>query len=382
MPPRLPQQTSCRYDFGTYAPEVLKSFLQRDNVQLPIEMFGGGSTLSMTALAAFVLLPLGNSLYAATMVFALASYVSQVLIFHALRPEFAAGEQRYVLIGATLLPSAVFWSCAVLKEPGVMAALGPTMLGLRWFSEGHRRPLAVGLVLPAALVMAMLKPYVLMALSVSAAVFYLRRRFAQGSRGQLRPITVIVAFAVGYGGLVLGNRYFSKASDADESAAALVARQRRVSLRSQGGSNYNLEGSSAADDPEERSFVQELALAPLALFTALFRPLLFEARNAVQLANALEATALLLIALQLLRRLGVRGLAAEVSRSPTLVFCLVFTLALGVGTGLATSNLGTLSRYRAPMMPFFFTMLLVLRSRAAVRRARASGLVARAPTQA
>jgi hypothetical protein len=45
-----------------------------------------------------------------------------------------------------------------------------------------------------------------------------------------------------------------------------------------------------------------------------------------------------------------------------MMFCATFTLALALGTGLATTNLGTLSRYRAPMMPFFFTLLLVLRA--------------------
>jgi hypothetical protein len=54
-------------------------------------------------------------------------------------------------------------------------------------------------------------------------------------------------------------------------------------------------------------------------------------------------------------------------RTPLLVFSLVFVLVFGVGIGLAAMNLGSLSRYRAPLMPFYVTLLLVLRER--VRRA-------------
>ena len=53
-----------------------------------------------------------------------------------------------------------------------------------------------------------------------------------------------------------------------------------------------------------------------------------------------------------------------------MLFCAVFTLALALGTGLASTNMGTLSRYRAPMMPFFFVLLMVLRfEKEATRRA-------------
>lgn len=56
-----------------------------------------------------------------------------------------------------------------------------------------------------------------------------------------------------------------------------------------------------------------------------------------------------------------RPLVRRVTANPALMFSIVFVLVLGLGTGLSTANLGTLSRYRAPMMPFFLLLLLVLR---------------------
>jgi hypothetical protein len=49
----------------------------------------------------------------------------------------------------------------------------------------------------------------------------------------------------------------------------------------------------------------------------------------------------------------------RLSSSPLLMFCLVFSLTMGVGVGLATTNLGTLSRYRMPLVPFFAALVLI-----------------------
>ena len=140
-----------------------------------------------------------------------------------------------------------------------------------------------------------------------------------------------------------------------------MAYQRRVALEVEGDSNFSLEGALGRDSTENTSALAQLALAPLALGTALYRPFLFEARKAMQALNALETTWVLIVTIQVLRRYGLARSVARILASPGLMFCFVFTLILAVGTGLASSNLGALSRYRAPMMPFFAVLLLILR---------------------
>jgi hypothetical protein len=38
----------------------------------------------------------------------------------------------------------------------------------------------------------------------------------------------------------------------------------------------------------------------------------------------------------------------------------LFVVGLGIGVGLTTTNLGTLSRYRMPLVPFFGLLLMAL----------------------
>ena len=366
----VPMADAMRSDFGTFFPAAIQGLFRAEEFSAPIEfMPGGGSTQSMSAISIILLFLVGNSLYAAVLALSVSSYVSKVLVYRAIADDFDPALRPYVLIGATMLPTAAFWSCGLLKEPVVMSMIGPAVLGLRWFARGYRRGAAVAMVAGSAVIISVIKPYVLMALSIAAALFYFWSRLFSSDSATLKPFALITAVALGTGGFVLGNRFFVKADN--ESATASFAKQRQSGVGIEGGSNFSIEGGPAeGEEVVDRGVAGELLLAPFALFTALFRPMIFEARNAVQLANALEATVLLVLFLQILRERGLGGLFRAIRSSPTLLFCAVFTLALALGTGLASTNMGTLSRYRAPMMPFFFILLMVLRfEKEALRRA-------------
>ena len=75
--------------------------------------------------------------------------------------------------------------------------------------------------------------------------------------------------------------------------------------------------------------------------------------------------ALLFISILFTRNL--RSVRRQIAADPFLVFCLVFVIAFGIAVGLASTNLGTLSRYRSPILPFFVVALIVLRKPLAAR---------------
>ena len=119
------------------------------------------------------------------------------------------------------------------------------------------------------------------------------------------------------------------------------------------------------------SLMGQLAYAPAALLFALFRPTLFEVRNLLILANSVETTLLTLLFLRLILTRNVGDVRRQMTEDPFLVFCVVFVVAFGTAVGLASTNVGTLSRYRAPLLPFFVALLLVL-LRPIGRRSQAS----------
>jgi hypothetical protein len=64
-----------------------------------------------------------------------------------------------------------------------------------------------------------------------------------------------------------------------------------------------------------------------------------------------------------LYRAGLRETLSQLVTRPFLGFCAVFVLLFGTGVGLATTNLGTLVRYRMPLIPFFAVLLVTLLQR-------------------
>ncbi|MBL8919465.1 MAG: hypothetical protein JNJ54_11425 [Myxococcaceae bacterium] len=367
----VPVAEALRYDFEAMSPEVVSLLLQREH-RLPFEVLDGSSTGSMQAVAIILSFLLGNSLFASAALIGIFSYVSKVLAFRALKRHTSPPYHRHLGLALLLSPSGVVWTSVLLKESVVMVFMGPFLLAVIWLVEGRRLALALTLAAASGAAISLFKPYVLMALVAGAASWILvARGLRDGRRLTIRPLYLGLAAAIAVGGFAGATAFFPKLTL--DSVGDSMAYQRRVAGEVEGGSNFSLEGPGVDRDTEKgRSLSEQLALAPLALVTALFRPFIFEARKAMQLLNALEMTWLLVLFVQALRTSGVAASISRVLASPVLSFCVVFTLVLALGTGLSTANLGALSRYRAPMMPFFLFLLLALRQRATVTEPPAS----------
>jgi hypothetical protein len=82
--------------------------------------------------------------------------------------------------------------------------------------------------------------------------------------------------------------------------------------------------------------------------------------NIPALVNAVETTVLTVLFARILLTRNLGNVRRQIADNPLLVFCVVFVVAFGIAVGLASSNMGTLSRYRSPLLPFFVVLLLTL----------------------
>lgn len=353
----VPIAEALRQDFGDLFPLTVDVFFHRES-RLPFDLIGGGSTGTMSMVAVWLLFLLGDSFTAASLLIAVLSYASKVLIYRTLRREFDKEHHPTVLLASLLVPSAVFWTSGLLKEPVVMVCLGPLFLVVRWVLEGRRLGLAAVLSLAAGGSMWLLKAYVLVSFAAAAGLWIVSQRVLK-QRGNIvvKPLYLFMGLALSIGAFTAADRFLPKSEG--QTITDAMASQRRVSEREVGGSNYYLGGRG--EQETELSMGSQLALTPLALVTALFRPFFFEVKNAIQAASALETTWILVLFLQVLRRQRWSELMPRILNSPTLLFCFAFSMVMALGTGLSTANFGTLSRYRAPMMPFVVLLFLMLR---------------------
>jgi hypothetical protein len=136
------------------------------------------------------------------------------------------------------------------------------------------------------------------------------------------------------------------------------ARYRSISA---GSTVLGLEEFDAARD---RSMTGLVLLWPGALAFTLFRPVLWEGLTSpVVLAAALENTVLLVWTIAVVATSFTRLRALpKVLFAPWFVTCVLFVAVFGLVVGVSSPNLGTVSRYRLPIIPFYIAALVILES--------------------
>ncbi len=331
-------------------PEVT-ALLLRNTPKLPLLVLGAGTgTGTMSALAAWTFYLLGPSKYAACVAFALLSLWGKIGIYRVFRANVDPAFRWPMAIAALFVPSFVFWSSGLIKEAVVVAGFGWSFYGLHlWIREG--RPVPGGALLMAgAALMLLIKPYILFPFVLAASSWYYWARSLKRGRVRIRPAHFALAAVLGVGGVVLLGRYFPEYAIDNFTAQTSHLQQ----LGRRGGSAFGLGGEIPG------TLVGQFAYAPAALFTSLFRPLIFEVHNIPALVNAVETTVLIVLFARILFTRNLGKVRRQIAENPLLVFCVVFVMAFGIAVGLASSNLGTLSRYRSPLLPFFVVLLFVL----------------------
>jgi hypothetical protein len=345
-----------RRDPLRWAPEVLLLILQFE-ADIPMRLYTqeGSSTTSLIGMTAFMMVLNGSAEYGTGMFFALLAFSGKLMMYAAVRHHFSDVYRTRYLVALLLVPSAVFWTSGVVKEAVAIAGMGWMIWGFhRWIVDNKRLSAAIWIFV-GGMVVSVAKAYILFPMAIGAGVWWFWHRSIATSGSvaiATKPVYLIGASIVAVGGLLgLGELFPQYSIDA---LGEETAQMQAAGEGAGGGSYYGI------GNPEETSLMGQLAFSPVALTASLFRPFLFEAHNAVAIINGLEMSVVLLLWIQILRVRGFRQCWQLLRSSPILVFCVVFTLLFGLGVGLSTTNLGTLSRYRVPMMPLYILVLTML----------------------
>ena len=345
-----------RRDPGRWTPEVIRLILQMD-AEIPTRLYSqeGSSTTSLIGLTALLMVINRGSEFGTAIFFSLLAFSGQMAMYAAFRNHFGGRYRIRLLIALLLVPSVVFWTSGVVKEAVAIAGMGWIVLGLHQWIVDRRRISGLIWVLVGAVVVSFSKAYVLFPLAVAGGVWWFWHH-SLSSTGSVaiakKPIYMLGASLVAVVGVLGLGELFPQYSI--ETLGEEAAQMQQAGAGAGGGSYYGI------GNPDETSLVGQLAFAPMALTAVFFRPFIFEAHNLVALINGLEMTVILWMWLRILRRHGARRSWHIIRQSPALVFCVVFAVLCALGVGLATTNLGTLSRYRVPMMPMYILVLVML----------------------
>lgn len=315
--------------------------------------------LLVSRISSLISIPCFNSYLVTCMAFGFLSYLAIFKLF-TLFCRFYPTRIEGLSFSFLKTPSFIFWGSSVNKDTICVAMLCVLFYSFyKLFIEFKLYPKYVLALTISTYLIFSIKSYIVVAtipgLLMFALVNYQNKVFTGGMRNLFAPIMIVVAavtFFLLYQSLSQTFTEFSEESLA-EKAEGFKSDHLNIQDKA-GGSGYSL------GDDMEYTPSAILRKSPLALVISLFGPFPWQVRNIVMLLSSIESTYLFYLFLMVLFRTKGIAILRNAGTDPVLLFCLSFTVILGVSIGLTSFNYGALVRFKIPILPFFITFLMVM----------------------
>ena len=313
---------------------IAEAFLEgrRDLLSLVPSNVGTDFIVEVNGLVALLS---GRSLLASSMIFSWLSYVGILSFIAAVKNASGLERIRTYSVGLLFLPTLLFWTAALGKDAWMILGIGTFVLGTVKLSEGSPAGLFLGAF--GGYATAAVRPHVTALLLVSLVFVFFGRWNRRSALGALFSIILLGALAgfVSASGSDLLPGFEAGLSE------VLFNTSDRTTI---GGSTTEVRGPNS------------VANYPVALFSVLFRPFIFEINSLLQFLAALEGTLLLVLLFRNWAR--IRGLLKRSLFLPYIRFSLIFVLGFGFAWSYV-GNLGIIARQRAQVAPFLLAILLL-----------------------
>ena len=279
-------------------------------------------------------------------------YVGTWLIYHTLSKKFPDSS---VLLFIFIIgyPSMFFWTTGLMKEPICMGSIG--ILFFLLFDTLHSKRTMFGFVflgIISAYLLFKIKMYLFYSFLLSvivAYILYYAQKIYKAKKIVLAisfwTLIVFFFFSIYY---FLGNFLISSfIEDAADNLISITKAQ-----LDQGGSSYDI-------GQPNLNAVSIMKYLLSSINVTLFRPYLWESSKPQLWFSALEGLISLLMICYLFFKKSVRKTFSLLISNPSLFFSFIFTIALSAVIGGISFNFGTLIRYKIPLLPFFFALMLI-----------------------
>ena len=298
-----------------------------------------------------------HSYFSTAVLVACITYGGMWRLFQTFLSEFPNLKREFA-IACLFIPSCVFWGSGLMKDSFTLSAVGWFTYSFFHFFIKKDRKLSYGVYLIiASLIIIAIKPYIFFALLPGSILWLSNNIVKKINHSFIRflatPIILSIGALTGYLALVkMGDTLGQYQLDTVLDKA--VVTQKDMKSEHYGGKTYDIGEFDA-------SLTGIVAKAPIAIFSGIFRPGIWDVRNPVMLISSLENSYLLILTIFLLIKLKIFGFFSLIRKNPMLLFCMLFSLFFAFSVGLTVANFGSLVRLRIPELPFFVAGIFILK---------------------
>lgn len=268
---------------------------------------------------------------------------------------------KQLAIAIIYLPTFVFWSSGILKDPICTGAIGWITYALyEIFYKKKNLLINAAILLLFGYLLYVIKVYILISY-IPFFVLYLILKNVNLVKSRILRISVVlglIVLTVAMFTTVMEQLKRSLVAYGSESLAKNISTyQKAYAEQEDAASNFSL---GVEFDGTASSLIR---IAPAAIIATLYRPFFWESKKLSTLLSSAESLVIMLFTLFVLFKAGPFNLIKAILKDPAIMYCLLFALLFALFVGATTANFGTLVRYKIPCMPFYIIALFLILDR-------------------
>ncbi len=259
---------------------------------------------------------------------------------------------RQFAIAILYLPSFVFWSSGILKDPLCTGAIGWITYSLYGMFYQKKSPLIyLPILLISSYMVVILKVYIIVSYLPFLALYMLLKNVTL-IKNKFAKVLVVGCFLIGsvLGFLNITSAMQKALGNFASAGVSKSIKNYQVNYENQANSATSNFSLGVEFDGTANSLVR---MAPAAVIATLFRPYIWESKKASTLLSSLESLALMLFTIFVLIKVGIRKFVFTIINKPIVLYCLMFSVVFALFVGATTLNFGSLVRYKIPAIPFY-----------------------------
>lgn len=344
---------SNEYLFDNY-PELIEDLIHNP---------GTNQWLTVKLTSVVAIFGIGNFL-STTILYSFLSYIGIWCLFLVFVEKYPRSHKK-LAIAILYMPSVVFWGSGILKDSIVIGFLGLIVYLVNSImqSKSPFNILKYIVIAVSSYIIFYVKAYVIMALLPAVLMW---RIIGVRDRIKSRLIkSTLVPFLIGISIVgMLGIVSFLGQYNTKYSLEGIVktasGMQKWHYVEGENTSDQHGRGSSYSLGEYDESLLGLAKQFLPAVNVTLFRPYLWEVRNVVMLAAAIESLAILGLTIFVLVRLKLFRVINIMNQDSLLLMSFIFALLFAFAVGFSSYNFGALSRYKIPCIPFYVAVIMVL----------------------
>ena len=324
----------------------------------PFYMYKNAITFSVCRYASLVAELGFNSFIPMSLLIATFSYIGIWKLYRLFNTLYK-GMEKHLAYAILFLPTLLFWGSGIMKDTFVLGATCWISYNFfKVFIEGKKLPVNSVFMILNLIIVINIKPYVILSL-LPGVMLWLNSAYLKGiafpwPKLFMVPLLAAIIGAVGFFTINNLSQLMGTYGDVDKAInQAQIIQQDLLREGQYGSNNYNI-------GEIDGTIGGMITLAPIAIFTAIYRPMFFEIGSPMMVVSVIENSILFVLTMFLLMKVKFINIFRVIVREPILLYSLVFSLFLAFGVGIAGTNFGAMVRYKVPFVPYYFAMLVVI----------------------